>query len=151
MTTTRSQRAIAALAALVRETQIEADIPTWDEPGIAAEARRHSQVPLVALAIAFLRAATDRRNTTPAALSQDGNRAWDDLHAWRCHKHPDQRARRTDGECASCLAERREDHTPAQFNRRPAPDGARELAHAARATPGDATPSDPAPSREATP
>lgn len=107
-----SQRSVAALAALVHEVR-----PSWNEAGIAAEVRRHSQLPLAAVALAVLNAACDPRNETPAVLSQDNNRAWM-LPGWRCKKHPEQRACRVNGECASCYADRQ----AAEYAPRPARD-----------------------------
>lgn len=100
MTTTGfSQRSVAALAALTHDIR-----PDWNEAGIAAEIRRHTHLPLVAVAQAMLTAATDPANMTPACLSQDGNRSWD---GWRprCKRHPENRSARANGECGSCFAD----------------------------------------------
>lgn len=102
-----SQRAVAALAALVHECR-----PDWHEAGVAAETRKHPQIPLVDLAITMLRAASIPSNDTPACISQEGNAAWNDDRPYRCRKHPENRARRTNGECASCWADRQEKPAP---------------------------------------
>ena len=120
MTTTQiTQRAIASLAALTSEVRRTTDAPPWDDAGIAAEIRRHVHVPLPALAIAMLRCATDPTNQTPAALGHPDNRAWHDFRPWQCKTHPEQHACRTDGECASCYADRKGSPQPARFDRRP--------------------------------
>lgn len=116
MTTTGiTQRDIAALAALVHSLR-----PEWDEPGIAAAIRRCPPLPLDQVAIAFIRAAKNAANDTPAAVALLNNRAWDDDWYPPCKIHSEQRARRTNGECASCFADRTADDSgiPA---RRPTP------------------------------
>lgn len=125
-----SQRFVTMLAGLCHDTRAALEVtPPWDEAGIAYEIRRHAHVRPDALAIAFIRGATDPQNTTPAALSQDANRAWDAQHAWRCRVHPETRARRLNGECGACYADRHEDpDAVARFVRQPVPDAALALA-----------------------
>lgn len=115
----RTQRAIANLASLVRECQVEAGIRPWDEPGIAAELRRpeHGNVPLAALAWAAIRAALDSRNDTPVVLHL-GNRAWEAFDPWPCKTHPECKSRRTNGECGACWADRNASRTPGQIRDR---------------------------------
>lgn len=128
MTTTRiSQRAVAALAALVHEIQAQAGVTPWDEPGIAAAIRKTPDVPLQQLAVAFTRGCLDPANLTPAVLADLNNRAWDSDWHLPCKTHPQTRARRTDGECAGCYADRRADESSVMRDRggRPIPDDAR--------------------------
>src|SRR4051812_39363793 len=118
MTTTGvSQRAIAALAALVHEAR-----PDWDEPGIAAAIRRCPPVGVQDLMIAFARAASDPTNETPAAVTFLDNRAWDSDSYLPCKVHPTA-GRRTNGECGACYADRTEarDRPERQVTPPPAP------------------------------
>jgi hypothetical protein len=96
-----SQRQVSALAALVHECR-----PSWNEAGIAAEVRRHAHLPLLTVARAMLRAAADPNNETPGVLSSETGPVWTGADVNRCARHPEQWARRTDGECASCFADR---------------------------------------------
>lgn len=123
MTTTGiSQRAIAALAALVHEAR-----PDWDEPGIAAAIRRCPAVGIRDLMIAFARAASDPTNETPAAVTFLDNRAWDSDGFLPCKVHPNA-GRRTDGECGGCHADRMEARTsPPTREATPPPAPLREM------------------------
>lgn len=99
--TSPSNQAVNALAFLMHEVR-----PDWDAPGCVAALRRVPQVGLVDLVVAAVKCAADPANDTPVALVHMNNRAWDSDWYLPCRKHPEQRARRTNGECASCFADR---------------------------------------------
>jgi hypothetical protein len=81
--------------------------PEWDVAGCVAALRKADEaIPLQQLIIAAARYCADPTNLTPAHLSDLTNRAWDSDWYTPCRRHPEQRARRTSGECASCFADR---------------------------------------------
>lgn len=110
--------AITALAALIHETR-----PDWDRRGIAGAAHQLADtVPPIPLAIAFLRAAANPSNDTPYAIVHLNNHAWDTDGYPPCPTHPNYRARRVNGECGACHADRNADTTSvAHFTRKPPP------------------------------
>jgi hypothetical protein len=142
-----SQRFIAMLAGVVAEVRASLGHSTWDEPGIAAAIRHTAEhTPMLELAIAFLRAAGDPANDTPAAIQHANNRAWDTDWYLPCKLHPETRARRLNGECASCWTDRNAASEALPLRNRgvpPAPDVRRQLAAAFtasdRATASEAT------------
>lgn len=135
MTTTRiSPAGISALAALVHELR-----PDWDRRGIAGAVHAIAErVPAQPLAMAFIRGCTDQTNELPVAITNLENRAWE--NTWpKCPRHPEERRRRPDGECAGCYVDRREDpDAVAAFDRRPLPEPARELLLRKRSKPEQA-------------
>lgn len=105
--TTPSNQAINALAFLMHEVR-----PDWDAPGCVAALRRVPEVGLVDLIVAAVKCAADPANDTPVALVHLNNRVWDSDWYLPCKTHPKVRARRTNGECAGCYADRMEDSRP---------------------------------------
>jgi hypothetical protein len=98
----RRERFVGNLATLMTELR-----PDWDVAGCVAALRKLPRsLPPAALAFAAIRYADDETNTTPAHIADLGNRAWESFDPSPCRTHPEQRARRTNGECASCFADR---------------------------------------------
>ena len=111
-----SSQAIHALAALMAEIR-----PEWQPPGCVAALRKLAGMPLSELSIAAIRYAADDTNTTPGNLPNLTNRAWDSDWYLPCKTHPNTRARRTNGECAACYADRLAASEPLALRRKGTP------------------------------
>lgn len=132
-------QAVNALAALMHDIR-----PEWDPPGCVAALRRCPDLPIAELGIAALRYTADPQNLTPGNLPNLDNRAWDNDGYPPCPRHPHYRARRTNGECGACYADRNAatpDGTTPDRGGRPIPAADRQTITAAlhRATPDEAT------------
>ena len=113
MTTDQAERVRGHIASLMHDVR-----PEWGVAGCVAALRALPDMPTSALTIAAMRYAGDPANTTPAMLADLGNRAW--VSDWHlpCRRHPQNRAWRVNGQCASCYADRQ----AAEYEPRPARD-----------------------------
>ena len=109
-------QAINAIGFLMHEMR-----PEWDAPGCVAALRKLADMPLAELLIAAARYSADDTTTTPGNLPNLANRAWDSDWYLPCKTHPNTRARRTNGECAACYADRRAASEPLALQRKGTP------------------------------